>query len=57
MPQIGFEMDAQLAADVQDVVDRVPGLKKSDLGRVALREKVREIKEKLANGEQIAISI
>lgn len=55
--QLGFEIDEGLEADLQFCIERVPGLKKSDLGRSALREKVREIKQKLENGEEVFVTV
>lgn len=56
-PQLGFEIDEALDADLQFCIDRVPGLKKSDIGRSALREKVREIKQKIENGEEVFVTV
>lgn len=55
--QFAFEIDPDLDAEINEVVSLVPGLKKAVLGRSSLREKVREIKQKLANGEEVVVSI
>lgn len=55
--QFSFEIDNTLAAEIDAITSQSLGLTKADIGRAALREKVREIRQRLEAGEEVAVSV
>lgn len=55
--QFSIVIDDALANEIQTVLERSTGLTKTHLGRIALREKCRELKTRLDSGEEIFLGV